>query len=454
MQSRPTAVIILAAGLGTRMKSDLPKVLHRIAGRPMLLHLMDNVEDLQPERVVVVIGPDMDAVAVAVADHPLAVRTAVQEERLGTGHAAGCALPGLQGFAGDILILYGDTPLITAATMGRLLAARAGELDPGVVVLGFHAADPGAYGRLILGDADSLDRIVEAADADDDQSMTGLCNSGVLAVDGARFPDWVEKIGTDNAKGEYYLTDLVGISVDEGRKCQVVEGEEAELLGVDSRAGLAAAEAVLQSRLRAAAMAGGATLADPETVYFSHDTKLGRDVSIGPNVVFGPGVCIADNVDIRAFCHIEEAEIEDGAIVGPFARLRPGAKIGREAHVGNFVEIKNAQLGAGAKANHLSYIGDASVGAAANIGAGTITCNYDGYLKSVTEIGAGAFIGSNTALVAPVSIGAGAVTGAGSVITRDVAADALAVARGKQTELPGWAAKRRATQGNEKPDQD
>jgi bifunctional UDP-N-acetylglucosamine pyrophosphorylase/glucosamine-1-phosphate N-acetyltransferase len=283
---------------------------------------------------------------------------------------------------------------------------------------------------------------------------TGLCNSGVLAVDGARFADWVETIGNANAKGEYYLTDLVGIAVAEGRECEVVEGDQAELLGVDSRAGLATAEAALQARLRAAAMQGGTTLADPDTVYFSHDTKLGRDVTIGPNVVFGPGVTVADHVEIRAFCHIDGAEIESGAIIGPFARLRPGAAIGPDVHIGNFVEIKNASLAAGAKANHLAYIGDASVGAGANIGAGTITCNYDGYLKTVTEIGARAFIGSNTALVAPVRVGDGAVTGAGSVITRDVEADALAVARGLQTEIPGWAAKRRAKQADKKPDQD
>ncbi|MBT3549952.1 MAG: bifunctional UDP-N-acetylglucosamine diphosphorylase/glucosamine-1-phosphate N-acetyltransferase GlmU [Rhodospirillaceae bacterium] len=451
MVSRPTAVIILAAGLGTRMKSDLPKVLHAVAGRPMLLHLMDTVAALAPERAAVVIGPGMDQVASAVAGHPLEASCVVQEERLGTGHAARQALPDLQGFEGDILILYGDSPLLTAATMDRLLAARAGDLDPGVVVLGFHADDPGAYGRLILGDGGNLDRIVEAADADSEELATGLCNSGVLAVDGARLADWVEAIGNINAKGEYYLTDLVGIAVAEGRECEVVEGDQAELLGVDSRAGLATAEAALQTRLRAAAMAGGATLADPDSVYFSYDTKLGRDVSIGPNVVFGPGVSVADHVEIRAFCHIDGAEIERGAIIGPFARLRPGAAIGPDVHIGNFVEIKNATLAAGAKANHLAYIGDASVGAGANIGAGTITCNYDGYLKSVTEIGAGAFIGSNTALVAPVRVGDGAVTGAGSVITRDVDAGALAVARGLQTEIPGWAAKQRAKQ---KPDQD
>lgn len=451
MVSRPTAVIILAAGLGTRMKSDLPKVLHAVAGRPMLLHLMDTVAVLAPERVVVVIGPDMDQVAGAVADHPLDASCAVQEERLGTGHAARQALPELQDFEGDILILYGDSPLLTAATMGQLVSARAGDLDPGVVVLGFHAADPGAYGRLILGDADSLDHIVEAADADNEALATGLCNSGVLAVDGARFADWVETIGNTNAKGEYYLTDLVGIAVAEGRECEVVEGDQTELLGVDSRAGLATAEAALQTRLRAAAMAGGATLTDPDSVYFSYDTKLGRDVTIGPNVVFGPGVSVADHVEIRAFCHIDGADIESGAIIGPFARLRPGAAIGPDVHIGNFVEIKNASMAAGAKANHLAYIGDASVGPGANIGAGTITCNYDGYLKSVTEIGAGTFIGSNTALVAPVRVGDGAVTGAGSVITRDVEADALAIARGLQTDIPGWAAKRRA---KERPDQD
>ncbi len=449
MQMKPTAVIILAAGLGTRMKSDTPKVLHRLAGRPMILHLLDEVARLGPERVVLVIGPEMDAVAGAVSGHPAGAVTAVQEERLGTGHAARQALPHLHDYSGDILVLYGDSPLITADTMRRLLVARAADTDPGVVVLGFQASDPGDYGRLILGDADSLDRIVEAADAGPDELHTGLSNSGIFAVDGARFADWLAAIGSDNAKGEYYLTDMVGVSVAEGRQCSVVEGAESELLGVNSRAELAAAERVVQDRLRAAAMAAGATLRDPGTVYFSFDTELGRDVTVGPNVVFGPGVSIADDVEIRAFCHIEAAEIEAGALIGPFARLRPGAKIGAAARVGNFVEIKNATLSAGAKANHLSYIGDASVGPGANIGAGTITCNYDGYNKSVTEIGAGAFIGSNTALVAPVKVGDGAVTGAGSVITRDVAADALAVTRAKQTEMPGWAAKKRAEHGED-----
>ena len=443
MATSPTAVIILAAGLGTRMKSDTPKVLHKLAGRPMVLHLMDTATALEAERIVVVIGPGMEAVGDAVAAHPLAAETALQEDHLGTGHAAVCALSKLEGFSGNILILYGDSPLLTAGSMERLLAARTDETDPGVVVLGFRTSDPGQYGRLVFGDANSLDYIVEAADAGDDDLHTGLYNSGILAVDGDRFADWVSSIGDENAKGEFYLTDIVSISVAEGRKCQVVVGDERELIGVNTRAELAAAEQLLQDRLRAQAMDGGATLADPDTVYFSFDTKIGRDVTIGPDVVFGPGVSVGDNVEIRAFCHIEGAKIESGAIIGPFARLRPGAKIGEDVHIGNFVEVKNATLAAGAKANHLAYVGDASGGAGANIGAGSITCNYDGYLKSVTKIGAGAFIGSNTALVAPVNVGEGAVTGAGSVITKDVEAGALAVARGLQSDIPGWAAKRR-----------
>ncbi|NQV55822.1 MAG: bifunctional UDP-N-acetylglucosamine diphosphorylase/glucosamine-1-phosphate N-acetyltransferase GlmU [Rhodospirillales bacterium] len=444
MNSEPIAVIVLAAGLGTRMKSDTPKVLHPIAGRPMILHLLDSVAELAPDRVIVVIGPDMDRVADAVQAHDVHAATAIQNERLGTGHAAAAALPQLAGFEGDVLILYGDSPLIRADAMHRLLAARRSEDNPGVAVLGFHASKPDAYGRLILGDSGSLSHIVEAVDADSEQLKTGLCNSGIFAVDGSRMSDWIKTIGNKNAKGEYYLTDIVGIAVSEGRESVVVEGDESELLGVNSRADLAVAEALVQNRLRIAAMEAGATLIDPATVYLSADTKLGRDVTIGPNVVFGPGVTIADNVEIRAFCHITQASIAKGASIGPFARLRPGADIGESAHVGNFVEIKNASLGPGAKANHLSYIGDAMIGAGANIGAGTITCNYDGYIKSLTEIGEGAFIGSNTALVAPVKIGDGAVTAAGSVITEDVERGALAVARARQEVKPGWAAKKRA----------
>jgi bifunctional UDP-N-acetylglucosamine pyrophosphorylase/glucosamine-1-phosphate N-acetyltransferase len=357
----------------------------------------------------------------------------------------------LDGFDGDILILFGDTPLLTEGTMQAMVAARRAKGDPAVVVLGFRPDDPSDYGRLVTGVRGGLEAIVESRDADEAQRGIGLCNAGIMAVDGKRLFDLLDAVGNDNAKGEYYLTDIVAIARGKGWGCAVVEtGDPDEVMGVNSRAALAEAEAVMQNRLRAAAMAGGASLTAPETVWFSHDTKIGRDVVIGPNVVFGGGVTIADNVEIRAFCHIEGATIDQGAIVGPYARLRPGADIGPDVHIGNFVEIKEARLDAGAKANHLSYIGDSWVGAGANIGAGTITCNYDGFFKSRTEIGEGAFIGSNTALVAPVKVGAGAITGAGSVISKDIPANALGITRAPQQSLPGWAMKYRLRKRAEK----
>jgi bifunctional UDP-N-acetylglucosamine pyrophosphorylase/glucosamine-1-phosphate N-acetyltransferase len=440
------AVVVLAAGLGTRMKSKLPKVMHPIAGRPMIAHLLDTVSALAPDRIAVVIGPGMEQVAACVAPHP----TMIQQERLGTGHAVSCAKEALRGFDGDVLVLYGDTPLITADTLRRMLARRRAAPGPAVVVLGFRPEDGGEYGRLVVGEMGSLELIVEHRDATPAQRSLPLCNSGVMCLDGARLPGLLDRIGNDNAKGEYYLTDLVALARADGLSCGYVEGEADELVGVNSRQELAAAEAILQNRLRRRAMAEGATLQDPATVYFSADTVLGRDVVIGPNVVFGPGVTVGDDVEIRAFCHIEQASIAPGAIIGPFARLRPGAEIGAEAHIGNFVEIKNAKVEDGAKINHLAYVGDARVGAKANVGAGTITCNYDGFNKSLTDIGANAFIGSNSALVAPVKIGDGAVIGAGSVIIRDVAPGALAVARGAQMELSGWADKHRARKLAEK----
>ena len=440
------AAVILAAGKSTRMKSDLPKVLHPLAGRPMVRHLLATVERLAPARAVVVVGPDADGLAEAVAPYP----TVVQREQLGTGHAVLAARRALDGFAGDVLVLYGDTPLITLETLERLLVARRKAPQAAVAVLGFRPADPGEYGRLVAGPAESLEAIVEFRDASPELRAISLCNSGVMAIEGGRLLSLLERLDNKNAKREYYLTDIVALARKDGAPCVYVEAPAEELLGVNSRAELAAAEAVVQRALRARAMAGGATLADPDTVWLNHDTRLGRDVTIGPNVVFGPGVEVADRVEIRAFCHIEGARIAEGAVIGPFARLRPGAEIGKDAHIGNFVEVKNARIEEGAKANHLAYLGDARVGAGANIGAGTITCNYDGFMKYHTDIGAGAFIGSNAALVAPVKIGDGAIVGAGSVITRDVAKDALALERARQGELAGWAAAFRAKKGAEK----
>lgn len=432
---RPTAAVVLAAGKGTRMKSDHAKVLHPLAGRPMIGHVLDTLGRMGLERIVVVVGPGMESLAAAVAPHPCVV----QKAQLGTGDAVKTAREALGAFAGDILVVYGDVPLVSQATLDRLLAARAAPSAPAVVVLGMKLPDGGAYGRLVRDQKGGLDRIVEARDATEAERKINFCNSGFLVLDRALLFELLAGVSNANAKQEYYLTDIVRLARQRGLACAAVEGPAAELVGINSRAELAVAEMVIQNRLRAAALAGGATLIGPDTIYLSHDTKLGRDVSVGPFVVFGPGVVVEDGAEIRAFCHIERAHIGVAAIIGPFARLRPGAEIGESAHVGNFVEIKNAVLAHGAKANHLSYIGDAKIGADANIGAGTITCNFDGFAKETTEIGEGAFIGSNTALVAPVRVGAGAIVGAGSVITSDVAPDALAVARGDQKTIAGGA---------------
>jgi bifunctional UDP-N-acetylglucosamine pyrophosphorylase/glucosamine-1-phosphate N-acetyltransferase len=434
------AAIVLAAGKGTRMKSALPKVLHRIAGRSMVGHVLDNLAALKVAKTAVVIAPGMDSVAKEVAPHP----TAIQQDQLGTAHAAAAARNVIGRIDGTVLVLFGDSPFVTAETIGRMVARRAAPDRPTVVVLGMRPKDPSGYGRLITDAEGNLSAIVEHRDADEKQRAIGLCNSGVMAIDGAKLWDLIDAIENKNAKQEYYLTDIVGVARARGGKAVVVEAPADELIGINSRAELARAEALCQQRLRARAFEGGVTMTDPGSVFLCSDTRLGQDVTIGPNVVFGPGVTVADNVEIRAFCHIEGAAIESGAIIGPYARLRPGSRIGRDAHVGNFVETKNVTLGKGAKANHLTYLGDAEVGAKSNIGAGTITCNYDGFLKEKTVIGDNAFIGSNSALVAPVTIGAGAIVAAGSVITRDVEADALSVARGVQTDKPGWAAKFRA----------
>ncbi len=434
------AAIVLAAGKGTRMKSALPKVLHRIAGRSMVGHVLGNLAALKVAKTAVVIAPGMDAVAKEVAPHP----TAIQNEQLGTANAAAAAREVIGRIDGTVLVLFGDSPFVTAETIGRMVARREAADRPTVVVLGMRPNDPTGYGRLITDAQGNLAAIVEHRDADEQQRAIGLCNSGVMAIDGAVLWALIDAIENKNAKQEYYLTDIVGVARARGLGAVVVEAPADELIGINSRAELAAAEALCQQRLRARAFDNGVTMTDPASVFLCADTKLGQDVTIGPNVVFGPGVSVADNVEIRAFCHIEGAAIESGAVIGPYARLRPGSKIGRDAHVGNFVETKNAVLGKGAKANHLTYLGDAEVGAKSNIGAGTITCNYDGFLKEKTVIGDGAFIGSNSSLVAPVTVGAGAIVAAGSVITRDVEPDALAVARGTQADKPGWAAKFRA----------
>lgn len=432
--SASDAAVILAAGLGTRMKSALPKALHPIGGQPMVRYVIDAAARLGVARTVVVVGPDMEALADAVAPHPVAV----QRERLGTAHAVKAAREALGNAAGGtVLVMYGDTPFIRTETLERMRAARRGGAT--VVVLGFRPENPDGYGRLLRDAEGRLIRIVEDRDASAAEKSVDLCNSGVMAVDGTRLFDLVGRVGNDNAKGEYYLTDIVALARSEGRECAVIEAPAEELMGIDSRAGLAQAEAVFQARMRARAMEGGATLQDPETVWFSFDTVLGRDVTVEPNVVFGPGVTVGDGARINAFCHLAGVTLEADAEVGPFARFRPGAVVGRGARVGNFVEMKNAVLGEGAKANHLSYIGDTDVGAGTNVGAGTITCNYDGFIKHRTVIGKSAFIGSNTALVAPVRIGDGAVIGAGSTIVRDVAADALSIARGAQVDMPGRA---------------
>lgn len=446
MTDRKTVAIILAAGLGTRMKSDLPKVMHPLAGQPMIVHLLGTLEPLNVDEIVVVIGDGMEGVSELVKPHA----TVVQSERLGTAHAVLAAHEYLESFEGELLVLYGDTPLVSEVTLEAMLEALRAPEKPAAVVLGFSPDDSGMYGRLIVSLDGKLEQIIEARDATPEQLQVPLCNSGVMALDGVTALKYLSRVGNDNAKGEYYLTDIISMSVDEQRICSVVEGETTELMGINSRSELAAAESVVQTQLRAQAMEGGATLTDPSTVYFSFDTKIGRDVSIGPSVFFGPGVTVENGVEIRAFCHIEGAVVSTGAIVGPFARLRPGAVLEQGVHVGNFVEVKNATLETGSKANHLTYIGDARVGAGANIGAGTITCNYDGYFKSHTDIGAGAFIGSNTALVAPVKIDDGAMIGAGSVITKDVAADALAIERAQQKEIPGLARKFRQRKQAEK----
>lgn len=450
MNSRALAAVVLAAGHGTRMKSEKSKVLHEIGGRSMLAHVMALAGALSPERVCVVIGDHAPEVGDAARALREGVAVAVQAPPRGTGDAVRKAEPALAGFKGVVLILYADTPLVEAATLESLAAKVAG--GAAVAVLGFTPDDPGAYGRLKRGSDGMLEAIVEAKDASPEELDINLVNSGVMAVDAAFLARALPQLTDNNAKREFYLTDIVAIARREGLSCAIAEADEDEVVGVNSRIELAVAEEIWQDRRRVAAMAGGVTLIDPSTVYFSWDTEIANDVTIEPNVWFGAGVKIAAGATIRAFSHIEGADIGEGASVGPFARLRPGARLAQDAKVGNFVEIKKADIGAGAKVSHLTYIGDATIGADANIGAGTITCNYDGFSKYRTEIGEGAFIGSNSALVAPVKIGKDAYVGSGSVITKDVEDGALAVGRARQAEIKGWAAKFRALKAMKKKD--
>ena len=444
MSATEIAAIILAAGKGTRMKSATHKVLHPIGGRSMIGHLLASLEEVETAQNVVVVGALKEQVEAEVPDAAIAV----QEPQLGTGHAVLAAREAMGDFDGDVLILYGDVPFVAPETLRAMIDARREGAD--LVVLGFRPADPAAYGRLVQNADGSLARIVEFKDANEAERAIGLCNSGVMAADCGHLFALLDRVTNDNAKGEYYLTDIVELAVGDGGRVAVVEAPEAEVMGINSRAELAEAEAIFQARARADAMANGATLIDPESVFFAFDTEVGKDVIIGPNVVFGPGVRISDRVAIHAFSHIEGAEIGPGAVVGPFARLRPGAQLGDGAKVGNFVEVKNAVISAGAKANHLSYIGDAWIGAAANIGAGTITCNYDGFNKYLTVVGDGAFIGSNSTLVPPVTIAAGGLTAAGSVITKDVGPDSIGLARAGQENKEGAAARFRERKAAEK----
>jgi bifunctional UDP-N-acetylglucosamine pyrophosphorylase/glucosamine-1-phosphate N-acetyltransferase len=433
--------VILAAGLGTRMASALPKAAHAIAGRPMLLHLLAACEAVF-ERIVVVIGPDMPDLARLAYPHAVVV----QQHRLGTGHAA------LQAEAhfgtGEIAILFADNPLIQPDTLRQLIRARR-HAGAGLALMAMRPADPARYGRLVVEDT-RVTRIVEWADATPAERAIGLCNAGALCGPADAVLGWLRRIGSDNEKAEYYLTDLVGLAVRDGAAVTYVEAPEDELRGINSRAELAQAEAVVQGRLRQRALAGGATLMAPDTVFFSHDTRLAPDTVVGPHVVFGPGVVVEGGAEIRAFSHLEQCRVGAGAVIGPYARLRPGTVIGEGAHVGNFVELKAASLGAGAKANHLAYLGDAEIGPGTNIGAGTITCNYDGFEKHRTGIGGNVFVGSNAVLVAPVQLGEGCFVAAGSVITEDVAPDSLVFGRARQTERPGGAAKLRARRAKEK----
>jgi bifunctional UDP-N-acetylglucosamine pyrophosphorylase / glucosamine-1-phosphate N-acetyltransferase len=429
----PLACVILAAGQGTRMRSDQPKVLHKIAGLPMIRHVLNACIKLSPEKIITVVAPGMEDVAHAVTPY----KCVIQQKPLGTGDAVKAARTVLEDFKGDIIVLFGDAPLVTAESLRQLQQHRR-QTRAAIIVAGFTPEDPTPYGRLIFDNKGQLTGIIEAAEATPEQLKVALCNGGIMLFDSGILWPLLDKLKNDNAKNEFYLTDCIALAQKSKEVCMVAEMPTADVRGINTRVELAETEKLMQQRLRRQAMLNGTTLIDPESIYLSTDTKFGRDVVIDPSVVIGSGVEIGDNVHIRSFCHIEEVRIEAGAVIGPFARLRPGSVIGPGAHIGNFVEIKNAEIGQGAKINHLSYIGDAFVGSEANIGAGTITCNYDGFRKNHSHIGAGAFIGSNTSLVAPVKIGDGAYVGAGSVITMEVPSNTLAVARGRQANIDDW----------------
>ena len=431
------AVIILAAGKGTRMKSDLPKVLHKIAGAPMLIHAMQSSEAIEPSRMIIVAGHGADQVEKAALDYNPAAQIVIQKEQNGTADAANQARDILTDFKGDAVVLFGDTPFISPETLTRVFEARE---SADVVVLGFEAADPMGYGRLIT-DGDRLLKITETKDCTKDELKISLCNSGVMAAKSETLFSLIDDVSDDNSQGELYLTDIVGIANDRGMNCAVVTCPEAETLGINSRAHLAEAEAIFQNQRRKELMDEGVTLTDPATTFLAFDTHIGRDVIIGPNTLFGPGVTVETGAHIKGFCHLEGCHISQGAEIGPFARLRPGAEIGDNARVGNFVEIKNSELATGAKVGHLTYLGDASIGAESNIGAGTVTCNYDGVFKHRTEIGRDVFIGTHTSLVAPVTVGDGAFTATGSVITKDISEGDMAIGRGRQVNKPGLGAK-------------
>ena len=436
------AAVILAAGQGKRMQSPLPKVLHKVGGRAMLDAVIDACQELGCERIVVVAGREPSPVADHARKRLGAQAPAIQDPPVGTAHAVLAARPLLDAFEGDVLITNADAPLLGAAAVAPLFSVREAGAD--LAVLGFHALDPGAYGRLVTSDGDRLERIVEAKDATANELALTACNSNVMVAPVQLLFELLDEVRNDNAQGEYYLPDIAGLARERGLDVRVAWAGETDLLGVNSQAELAAAEAAFQARRRVEALAAGVSMPSPETVMFAHDTRLAPGVTVEPFVVFAPGVSVEAGAVIRSFSHLEGAHVRKGALVGPYARLRPGADIGSEAHVGNFVEVKNSRIGPGAKANHLAYVGDGEVGANANLGAGTIFCNYDGFTKSRTEVGEGAFVGSNSALVAPVRIGAGAYVASGSVITADVEPDALALGRARQEVKPGWAARFRA----------
>ncbi|MAZ98883.1 MAG: bifunctional N-acetylglucosamine-1-phosphate uridyltransferase/glucosamine-1-phosphate acetyltransferase [Rhodospirillaceae bacterium] len=431
------SVLVLAAGKGTRMNSQKPKVLHEIAGLPLVCHVIEAIKPLEPDNLVVVIAPDQEEIRGVVS--PASIR--IQEKSLGTGDAVKAGLSNLKNLCGTVLVAFGADPMITTSTLKRLISAREVVNPPDVVVLGFRTENPDRYGRLVLDTHGKLERIVEVSEAHTIDKPVELYNAGVMAVNGAKIIEFLEALSPENGKKEYYLTDIVRIALKKGGYAKVVEGEEEETLGVDSRADLAKAEAMMQVRLRMKMLNNGVTLVSPETTFLSHDTRIGRDTTIHPNVVIGKNVDIGESVEIKSFSHLEGATVSDEVVVGPYARLRPGTEIERGAKVGNFVEIKKAKIGKGTKVNHLSYVGDANVGQEVNIGAGTITCNFDGFKKHLTVIGDRAFIGSNTSLIAPVEVGENAIIGAGSTVTTSVDDNAISVVRGELKEIPNGAAR-------------